>query len=267
MNINSAIGQSNEPRKGPQGSDLAKASAGSALDPTKQATIAQTTARAVQEALVKVGAATIQPSAQLSVDSSKLARISGTEKLRDTEKLDTAKLDAIKAKIETAAEIATPEELAYLGTAIDRIGGRATVLEVEEIGDIKMAEMSAHANAVESATLDTIATAADVAIANVTATKTAAEAAITATKSGAETSVTQTKNAALAVMAQTQTSTVATVNAAAQTAIQQTASSRDQAIAATQSAADQAVATAQAAANSVTQQLVLGRKTFFLAQL
>ena len=68
-------------------------------------------------------------------------------------------------------------------------------------------------------------------------------------------------------MAQTEASTVATVNAAAQTAIQQSASARDQAIAATQSAADAAVATAQAAANSVTQQLVLGRKTFFFAQL
>ena len=163
---------------------------------------------------------------------------------------------AIKAKIETAAEIATPEELAYLGTAIDRIGGRATVLDVEEMGDAKMAEMSAHATSVETATLDTIATAADVAIANVSATKSAAESSITATKTAAE-----------AVMAQTETSTVATVNAAAQTAIQQAASSRDQAIAATQSAADAAVATAQAAANSVAQQLVLGRKTFFLAQL
>ncbi len=152
---------------------------------------------------------------------------------------------AIKAKIEAAAEIATPEELAYLGTAIDRIGGRATVLEVEEMGDIKMAEMSAHANAVETATLDTIAAAADVAMANVTATKTAAETAITAAK-----------EAALAVMAQTETSTVATVHAAAQAAIQQA-----------QIAADQAVATAQAAAHSITQQLVLGRKTFFLAQL
>ena len=151
----------------------------------------------------------------------------------------------IKAKIETAAEIATPEELAYLGTAIDRIGGRATVLEVEEMGDIKMAEISAHATSVETATLDTIATAADIAIANVTATQTAAESAITETKTAAEASVSQTKNAALAVMAQTETSTVATVNAAAQTAIQQAA----------------------AAANSVTQQLVLGRKTFFLAQL
>lgn len=174
---------------------------------------------------------------------------------------------AIKAKIETAAEIATPEELAYLGTAIDRIGGRATVLEVEEIGDIKIAEISAHTALLETATLDTMAAAADVAIANVTTTKAAAEIAITALVTAAEASVIQTKDAALAVMAQTETSTVATVNTAAQTAIQQAASSRDQAIAATQSAADQAVATAQAAANSVTQQLVLGRKTFFLAQL
>jgi hypothetical protein len=174
---------------------------------------------------------------------------------------------AIKAKIETAAAVASPEELAYLGTAIDRIGGRATVLEVEEIGDIKMAEISAHAGAVETATLETIATSADVAIANVNATKTAAANTITATKTAAETSVTQTKDAAIAVMAQTETSTVATVNAAAQTAIQQSAASRDQAIAATQTAADAAVATAQASANSVTQQLVLGRKTYFFAQL
>ena len=185
---------------------------------------------------------------------------------------------AIKAKIETAAEIATPEELAYLGTAIDRIGGRATVLEVEEMGDIKMAEMSAHATAVETATLDTIATAADVAIANVTATKTAAESSITATKTAAEASVTQTKNAALAVMAQTETSTVATVNAAAQTAIQQTAVSRDEAIATTDAhkaevvAAstafkEQALADVAAAANTVTQQFIFGPKSFFYGQL
>lgn len=82
-------------------SDAAKASAGSTIDPTKQASIAQSTVRAVQEALVKAGAAVVQPSAQVSVDSSKLARISGTEKAKDTEKLDTAKLDAIKAKIES----------------------------------------------------------------------------------------------------------------------------------------------------------------------
>ena len=174
---------------------------------------------------------------------------------------------AIKAKIETAAEIATPEELAYLGTAIDRIGGRATVLEVEEIGDIKKDEITAHALAVETATINTI-----------TATRTAAENTITATRTAAEASVTQTQTAALAVLAQTQTSTVATVNTAAQTAIQQATASRDQTVTATQTAAQQAtvaaqaaasqaVAAAQAAAHSVTQQLVLGRRTFFYGQL
>jgi anti-sigma28 factor (negative regulator of flagellin synthesis) len=101
MNIQSALGTAIEPRKSPAMSDAAKASAGSTIDPTKQASIAQSTVRAVQEALVKAGAAVVQPSAQVSVDSSKLARISGTEKAKDTEKLDTAKLDAIKAKIES----------------------------------------------------------------------------------------------------------------------------------------------------------------------
>ena len=42
---------------------------------------------------------------------------------------------AVKNKISSAAADATPEELAYLGTAIDRIGGRATVLEIEQMGD------------------------------------------------------------------------------------------------------------------------------------
>jgi len=101
MNIQSALGTAIEPRKSPAMSDAAKASAGSTIDPTKQASIAQSTVRAVQEALIKAGAAVVQPSAQVSVDSSKLARISGTEKAKDTEKLDTAKLDAIKAKIES----------------------------------------------------------------------------------------------------------------------------------------------------------------------
>ena len=101
MNIESAAGGVPEPRKTATLSNAAKASAGASVDPTKQATIAQSTVRAVQDALVKAGAAPIQPSAQVSVDSSKLARIGGAEKAKDTEKLDTAKLDAIKAKIES----------------------------------------------------------------------------------------------------------------------------------------------------------------------
>lgn len=101
MNIQSTAGGPIEPRKGAGMSDGAKATSGASIDPTKQATIAQSTVRAVQEALVRVGAATVQPSAQVSVDSTKLARISGADKAKDAEKLDTAKLDALKAKIES----------------------------------------------------------------------------------------------------------------------------------------------------------------------
>jgi hypothetical protein len=50
---------------------------------------------------------------------------------------------AVKNKISSAAADATPEELAYLGTAIDRIGGRATVLEIEQMGDTIKAEIAA----------------------------------------------------------------------------------------------------------------------------
>ena len=49
---------------------------------------------------------------------------------------------AVKNKISSAAADATPEELAYLGTAIDRIGGRATVLEIEQMGDTIKEELA-----------------------------------------------------------------------------------------------------------------------------
>lgn len=52
-------------------------------------------------------------------------------------------ITAVKNKISSAAADATPEELAYLGTAIDRIGGRATVLEIEQMGDTIKAEIAA----------------------------------------------------------------------------------------------------------------------------
>ena len=51
-------------------------------------------------------------------------------------------ITAVKNKISSAAADATPEELAYLGTAIDRIGGRATVLEPEQMGDTIKAEVA-----------------------------------------------------------------------------------------------------------------------------
>jgi anti-sigma28 factor (negative regulator of flagellin synthesis) len=72
------------------------------LDLSKQASIAQATVKAVQDALAKTGVSSTAPapSAQVSVDAGKIARLSSSEKSKDPDKLDTAKLDALKAKIQ-----------------------------------------------------------------------------------------------------------------------------------------------------------------------
>lgn len=51
-------------------------------------------------------------------------------------------IQAVKDKIIAEAATANSEGLAMLGTAIDRIGGRATVLEVVELGDMKKREIA-----------------------------------------------------------------------------------------------------------------------------
>jgi len=67
-------------------------------------------------------------------------------------------VQAIKDKVTLSAGNATPEELAYLGTALDRIGGRATVYEVVEMGDVKMAELTTLATELTAAmNIDTTA--------------------------------------------------------------------------------------------------------------
>jgi len=73
-----------------------------ALDVAKQASVAQATVKAVQEALAKTGVSSIAPapSAQVSVDAGKIARLSSSEKTKDADRLDTDKLDALKAKIQ-----------------------------------------------------------------------------------------------------------------------------------------------------------------------
>ena len=152
---------------------------------------------------------------------------------------------AIKQKIIDGAATATPEELAYLGTAIDRIGGRATVLEVEEMGDAKIAEISAHAQSVEAATIASISATRDAAETHIGQVKTSAQAAIDATRDAAISAVTTTKNAA----------------------ITETNANRDAVIAAAQSFKAQALADVAAAANSVTQQFTFGARAYFFAQL
>ena len=70
-------------------------------------------------------------------------------------------IQAVKDKIALSAGTATPEELAYLGTALDRIGGRATVYEVVDTGDVKKAELTALAEqlfaAIETDTTEELA--------------------------------------------------------------------------------------------------------------
>lgn len=71
------------------------------VDAAKQASVAQTTVRVVQEALAKTALITsTAPSAQLSVDGSRISKLAGVDRAKDSEKLDTAKLDAIKRSIE-----------------------------------------------------------------------------------------------------------------------------------------------------------------------
>ena len=152
---------------------------------------------------------------------------------------------SIKGKIITAATSASPEDLAYLGTAIDRIGGRATVLEVEETGDIIMQELTDHGAAVEAAT-----------IASINATRDASQESITATKTAAETSITATKTAAVKTITDAKNDAVATTQAAAQNAISDS-----------QAASYEAIARMQAVSNTVTSRLVYARKTFFYGQL
>ena len=62
---------------------------------------------------------------------------------------------AIQDKIATSAGVASAEELAYLGTAIDRIGGRATVYDVVETGEVVKDEIVSLGDTIKSGiTLD-----------------------------------------------------------------------------------------------------------------
>ena len=94
---------------------------------------------------------------------------------------------AVKLKIQAAAADATPEELAYLGTAIDRIGGRATLLEVEELGDIKGREIADAASQMLEQALGSLASANQEAIAEFTnVTSQAKETAVAAVTEAAQ---------------------------------------------------------------------------------
>lgn len=50
-------------------------------------------------------------------------------------------VEAIYNKVQNDLSSASPEDLAYLGTALEKIGGRATVYDVMKIGDEKIAQI------------------------------------------------------------------------------------------------------------------------------
>ena len=129
---------------------------------------------------------------------------------------------AIQDKIATSAGIATAEELAYLGTAIDRIGGRATVYDVVETGELVKDEIVSLGDTVKSGiTLDvttkvTTATATvDNILANMVNSASATEATtiqnIVDAKDSAELYITTLKNDAEAAMDNKKSVTVASV--------------------------------------------------------
>ena len=129
---------------------------------------------------------------------------------------------AIQDKIATSAGIATAEELAYLGTAIDRIGGRATVYDVVETGELVKDEIVSLGDTVKSGiTLDvttkvTTATATvDNILANMVNSASATEVTtiknIVDAKDSAELYITTLKNDAEAAMDNKKSVTVASV--------------------------------------------------------
>ena len=129
---------------------------------------------------------------------------------------------AIQDKIATSAGVATAEELAYLGTAIDRIGGRATVYDVVETGELVKDEIVSLGDTVKSGiTLDvttkvTTATATvDNILANMVNSASATEVTtiknIVDAKDSAELYITTLKNDAEAAMDNKKSVTVASV--------------------------------------------------------
>lgn len=99
MNIQSGVNAPIDARK-----SLESARPQGVAEQAKETNVAQSTLKVVQDALIKAGvSSSVAPSAHLAVDPGKISRLSGAEKAKDAEKLDTAKLDAIKAKIEAGA--------------------------------------------------------------------------------------------------------------------------------------------------------------------
>lgn len=137
-------------------------------------------------------------------------------------------LSALKTKIEALAssETATAEDLAMLGTALERIAGKTTAIEVEILGEEQRAAFSAEAATSRDNALQAIAAAlaaADAALAthlgSINAAGTAALPPIAEAQAAALTAIGTERDAVLAAVAATTEGAVAEVTETALAAV------------------------------------------------
>lgn len=164
-------------------------------------------------------------------------------------------VSAINAKIQVAAVAATAEELAYLATAVERIGGRASIFEIDELATSQKQIMlegfdEARASALLELTLNktnsltTVNSATLAGITAIAADRLAAENKIAADRLAAEESITN-----LRVIGQ---DAITTDNSLATTQI---AATRSEALTALSAKQTEGLAAITASAETVTQQL------------
>jgi hypothetical protein len=103
-------------------------------------------------------------------------------------------LNALKTKIEAlaASETATAEDLAMLGTALERIAGKTTAIEVAMVGEEQRAAFAVEAAMSRDSALQAIAEAQAPVILAIEASRDAALAAVAATTEGAVAEVNET---------------------------------------------------------------------------
>jgi DNA anti-recombination protein RmuC len=130
-------------------------------------------------------------------------------------------LNALKTKIEAlaASETASAEDLAMLGTALERIAGKTTAIEVEMVGEEQRAALTSDAAAARENALQAIASAlsaADEALAHHVSTINAAGAAaitpITDAGGAALTAIQAERQEALTALAESTEDAVAEVS-------------------------------------------------------
>lgn len=137
-------------------------------------------------------------------------------------------LSALKTKIEAlaASETATAEDLALLGTALERIAGKTTAIEVQILGDEQKAAITSEAQAARIAALDAITAAvaaADAVVAELVAqvgtTVTQADADVDAAVAEALNAIAVQRDTVISAVAATKTGAVDEVLDAAAAAI------------------------------------------------